>query len=67
MINFHGGKNRLKLMLDAFNVFNVNTILGFSSNNRSASTFSSPNSIVPPRVFHIGASISFWVHTAAGI
>ncbi|MBP8273534.1 MAG: carboxypeptidase regulatory-like domain-containing protein [Acidobacteria bacterium] len=59
VINFRGGKNRLKLMLDAFNVFNVNTILGFSSNNRSASTFSSPNSIVPPRVFRIGASISF--------
>ncbi|MBP6716466.1 MAG: hypothetical protein KA205_06360, partial [Acidobacteria bacterium] len=59
VINFRGGKNRLKLMLDAFNIFNVNTILGYTSNNRSLATFSAPNSIVPPRVFRIGASISF--------
>ncbi len=59
VINFRGGKNRLKIMLDAFNVFNVNTILGYSSNNRSLTTFTAPNSIVPPRVFRIGGSISF--------
>ena len=59
VINFRGGKNRLKLMADAFNIFNVNTILGYSSSNRSLATFSAPNSIVPPRVFRIGASISF--------
>jgi hypothetical protein len=59
VFNFRGGKNRLKLMLDAFNVFNTNTILGYTSNNRSASTFTSPSSLVPPRVFRIGGSISF--------
>ena len=59
MFNFRGGKNRVKLMFDAFNVFNTNTILSYSSNNRSSSSFSSPSSIVPPRVFRIGASISF--------
>jgi hypothetical protein len=59
VINFRGGKNRLKLTLDAFNVFNTNTILGYSSNNRSSKNFTAPNSIVPPRVFRIGASITF--------
>ena len=42
-----------------FNVFNTNTILGYSSNNRSTSSFTSPSSIVPPRVFRIGAQINF--------
>ena len=59
VINFRGGKNRVKLMLDCFNVFNSNTILGYSSNNRSSSLFSSPSSLVPPRVFRVGASVSF--------
>ena len=59
VINFRGGKNRLKLMVDAFNVFNTNTILGYGSNNRSAGTFTAPSSLVPPRVFRIGGSISF--------
>ena len=59
VINFRGGKNRLKLMLDSFNVFNTNTILSYSSSNRSSSSFTSPSSIVPPRVFRIGGSISF--------
>jgi len=59
VINFRGGKNRLKLMLDCFNVFNTNTILSYSSNNRSNAAFTSPSSIVPPRVFRIGGSISF--------
>ena len=56
---FRGGKNRLKLMLDAFNVFNINTITTYSSNNRSATAFTQPTAIVPPRVFRIGGSISF--------
>ena len=59
VFNFRGGKNRVKLMFDAFNVFNTNTILGYSSNNRSTSSFTSPSSIVPPRVFRIGAQINF--------
>src|SRR5262249_13831127 len=32
---FRGGKNRLKVMFDAFNVFNVNTITSYSSNSLS--------------------------------
>ena len=57
---FRGGKNRLKLMFDAFNVLNINTVTGYTSNNLSQTTnFGSPSSIVPPRVFRVGASIAF--------
>ncbi|MEI6245890.1 MAG: hypothetical protein WCQ64_12695, partial [Acidobacteriota bacterium] len=59
VINVRGGKNRLKLMVDAFNIFNVNTIVSYSGNNRSLASFSSPLTIVPPRVFRIGANITF--------
>ena len=59
VFNFRGGKNRVKLMFDAFNVFNTNTITAYSSNNRSSSLFTSPTTIVPPRVFRIGAQINF--------
>jgi hypothetical protein len=55
------GRNRfrLKLMFDAFNVFNSNKILDFSSDNLSESDSSAPSQIVPPRVFRVGASITF--------
>jgi hypothetical protein len=56
---FRGGKNRLKLMFDCFNVFNVNTILGYGSNTVGSSTFANPSSLVPPRVFRVGAQIVF--------
>jgi hypothetical protein len=59
VISFRGGKNRLKVMVDGFNVFNSNTILSYSSNNRSNASFTSPSSLVPPRVFRVGGSISF--------
>jgi hypothetical protein len=59
VVNFRGGKNRVKFMVDGFNVFNTNTILSYSSNNKSNASFSSPSSLVPPRVFRVGASISF--------
>jgi Carboxypeptidase regulatory-like domain len=56
--NFNSGKNRLRLSLDAFNVFNINTIRGYSSNTLSSSNFNAPSSIVPPRVFRFGAQIA---------
>ena len=56
---FRGGKNRLKLMFDAFNVFNVNTILSYSSQTVGSATFNNPSSLVPPRVFRVGAQIVF--------
>jgi len=59
VFSFKGGKYRLKAMLDCFNVFNINTITAFNSNNRSASGFTQPRGLVPPRVFRIGASINF--------
>ncbi len=59
-IRFRGGRNRVKLSLDAFNVFNINTIQSFASNNLSQpSSVVAPRSIVPPRVFRFGASIAF--------
>jgi hypothetical protein len=59
LIKFRGGKNRLKLMLDGFNMLNTNNILSYVSNNRSNAGFTQPASIVPPRVFRFGASLQF--------
>jgi hypothetical protein len=59
VFTFRGGKNRLKVMFDAFNVFNTNTILNYSSSNLDSSNFNAPSSIVPPRVFRVGAQIVF--------
>jgi len=59
VLSFKGGKYRLKLMLDAFNVFNINTITNYSSSNRSSANFTAPSGLVPPRVFRVGGSINF--------
>jgi hypothetical protein len=59
LIAFRGGRNRLKLMLDGFNMLNQNTILGYGSNNQSRAGFTQPANIVPPRVFRVGASLQF--------
>jgi hypothetical protein len=57
--SFRGGKNVVKVMLDCFNVFNTNTILGYNSQTIGNANFAAPSSIVPPRVFRIGAQIMF--------
>jgi hypothetical protein len=54
-----GGKNRLKVMVDGFNVLNVNTITGWGSNNRSENDFNAPDNIIPPRVIRFGAQFGF--------
>jgi hypothetical protein len=59
VIPFRGGKNRLKLTLDGFNMFNVSTITGYTSNNVDNSGFTVPSGLIPPRVFRIGATIAF--------
>ena len=59
VFTFRGGKNRLKVMFDAFNVLNVNTITGYASNTLSSSNFNAPSAIIPPRVFRVGAQIVF--------
>jgi hypothetical protein len=56
---FRGGKNRIKLMVDAFNIFNVNTVLSYASNNRSLIGFGQPSTIVGPRVFRFGTAVTF--------
>jgi hypothetical protein len=50
---------RLKVMFDAFNVLNANTVTDYGSDNMNSSVFNSVNGIVPPRVFRIGAMINF--------
>ena len=59
VFTFRGGKNRVKVMFDAFNVLNVNTITGYASNTLSSTNFNAPNAIIPPRVFRVGAQIVF--------
>jgi hypothetical protein len=59
VIPFRGGKNRLKLTLDGFNMFNVNTVTGWTSSNINSANFTVPNAIVPPRVFRVGGTIAF--------
>jgi hypothetical protein len=59
ILSFQGGKYRLKLMLDVFNVFNINTVTSYNSGNRSNAGFTRPTGLVPPRVFRVGGSINF--------
>jgi len=54
-----GEKYRLKLMVDLFNVLNINEVQSYSSQNVNAATFTSPSSIIPPRVLRFGARITF--------
>jgi hypothetical protein len=56
---FNFGPRRVKLTFDVFNVFNINTVTGWVSSNRSAVGFTQPSGIVPPRVFRIGTQIAF--------
>ncbi len=64
---FRGGQNRIKVMLDGFNILNADDILSYSSNNISTrGTTANPilpsdriSTILPPRIFRVGATISF--------
>ena len=57
-IRFKGGRS-FKVMVDAFNIFNINTITSYSSGNRSLGTFTQPTVIVAPRVFRFGGRVAF--------
>jgi hypothetical protein len=57
--SFRGGQNRVKVMVDGFNMLNTPTVLGYSSNNVSLTTSTRVSNIIPPRVFRIGAQINF--------
>ena len=56
---FANSRYQLKLMFDAFNVFNINTITNYSSGNRSAAGFTQPTAIIPPRVYRVGVRVVF--------
>jgi hypothetical protein len=57
-LNLSGGR-RLTLTLDCFNVFNVNTIVSYGSDNLDSASYTAVSQIVPPRVFRVGARIAF--------
>jgi hypothetical protein len=54
-----GGNRSIRLMFDAFNVFNVNTITTYSSGNRSLAGYTQPTAIIAPRVFRLGGRLTF--------
>ena len=57
--NFSGGKYRVKVMGDAFNITNSDRVSAYSSGNLSLATSSNVSNILPPRVFRIGAQVFF--------
>jgi hypothetical protein len=65
--SFNGGRHRVKLMLDGFNVLNSNRVGGYSSSNISAQgSTSNPippsqriSNVLPPRVFRVGTTLWF--------
>ena len=59
VFQFNGGRQRIKLMLDGFNMFNINTITAYVSGNKSLAGFTQPSTIVPPRVFRVGTQFVF--------
>jgi hypothetical protein len=56
---FSNSRYQLKLMFDAFNVFNINTITNYSSGTRSLAGYTQPTAIIPPRVYRVGARVVF--------
>jgi hypothetical protein len=52
-------KYKLRVMVDLFNVFNINEVLSYSSNNLSLAASTAPSSIIPPRVLRIGVRAHF--------
>jgi Carboxypeptidase regulatory-like domain len=58
-ISFNGGRQQVTLSLDAFNLFNINTITGYGSNSLDSSAYTAISSIVPPRVLRIGVRVAF--------
>jgi hypothetical protein len=54
-----GDRLRVQLMADLFNVFNVNTVLSYSSGNLSLPASTSPATIIPPRILRLGARLKF--------
>jgi hypothetical protein len=57
--SFRDGRNRVKVMLDGFNILNQATVRGYSSSNVSIANSTRVSSILPARVFRIGTQINF--------
>ncbi len=53
------GGRRLRLSVTAFNLFNVATIRGYSSNRLDQATFTRISSIVAPRIIRVMANVNF--------
>jgi carboxypeptidase family protein len=60
IVTVPGSTQKLTLTLDAFNVGNASTIRSYASSNLSLPvTYAQVGSIVPPRVFRVGARFAF--------
>ena len=57
--SFRDGRNRIKIMVDGFNILNKATVLGYSSSNVSIANSTRVSRILPARVFRIGTQINF--------
>jgi len=57
--SFRDGRNRVKIMVDGFNILNKATVLGYSSSNVSIANSTRVSNILPARVFRIGTQINF--------
>jgi len=57
---FHLRGVRLSVFSDVFNVFNDNAVTVVQTiSNRTSYEFKDPRTIVPPRIFQLGAKIEF--------
>jgi hypothetical protein len=59
VLSIPGGRQKVTLMLDCFNAFNVNTIRTYTSNNISLASSNNVSTIVAPRVFRAGVRFTF--------
>jgi hypothetical protein len=57
--SFRDGRNRVKVMIDGFNILNEATVRGYSSNNLSIANSARVSSILPARIFRVGTQINF--------
>jgi hypothetical protein len=58
-LRFANSRYQIKLMFDAFNIFNINTITDYDDDNMSVVGFTQPTTIIAPRVFRVGTRITF--------
>jgi hypothetical protein len=59
IVKVPGGKQRVTLTLDCFNVMNANTVRSYSSSNMNSASFNAVTQIIAPRVFRAGVKVTF--------